>query len=488
MSRKFLLILSPIAVFILSFSLIQAQERLAPQNLRTAGSTVSWDAVANVSGYRLRWAPPGGQRQFHTLARSQTQYTLPGLSKGRAYLVWVRALGDGKRYEEKGAWSAVLLLRLATATAAEPKELPAPDNLRHVSGSAVAWDAVNGAAGYRLRWGLPGGKQRQFATVADTETQYALTGLSAGVKYRVQVRALGDGLSYEEKGAWSVALPLTLKPTDTATATDTPTATNTPTNTPTDTPTNTPTDTPTNTPTNTPTSTPTDTATNTYTPTATSTDTPSNTPTPLREWSVWYEARKESCGNDRDCVYERECKVACERARPDTICEVVDSSARCGEWQVTVAYHATPTYTATDTPTATNTPTPTNTPTDTPTATNTPTYTPTATNTPTNTPKPTATNIPKPKKKDPDPTNTPRRDPPREVTPPTDTPVRSKPPCNKRKQIGPSSHHVSRYELQGGICWQNTYFRSYWINECTSQKYTVDEFIGRTGLDENACR
>ena len=50
-------------------------------------------------------------------------------------------------------------------------------------------------------------------------------------------------------------------------------------------------------------------------------------------------------------------------------------------------------------------------------------------------------------------------------------------PCNPRKQTSPSPHHVTKYELQGRQCWENQYLRSYWINECTNQTYTVDQFV-----------
>ncbi len=365
----------------------------APANLRhTSLRTVSWNMVEGASRYRMRWSLPGGEWQFASVSAAATQYTFSESEQplGVTHAVQVRALGDGQQYEAKGPWSAVLRMTTgptptpsitpipsntpvptntptptdiptdtATPTDSPPKDLLSARNLRHLWGITVAWDPVIGATRYRLRWALSGGEWR-FKTVVSSPTQYTIGGLSAGLTYNVQVRALSDGKQYEEKGPWSGVLQLeaspsvtpsdtpvatdtpTSTPTNTATSTPTPRPTNTATDTPTATPTNTPTSTPTNTPTNTPTPRPTNTATDTptatptNTPTSTPTNTPTNTPTPA----------------------------------PTNTATATPTN--------------TPTSTPTNTPTNTPTPTPTNTATDTPT--NTPTSTPT--NTPTNTPTP----------------------------------------------------------------------------------------------------
>ena len=383
-----------------------------PSGLRhISDSTVVWDAVEGATAYHLRWRQSGGRRRNKVIAETQTRYTIPDLAPGIEYEVKVRALGDGRRYERAGEWSGVVQLTLeaeatntptnaptatptntptatntSTSTPTDMPDLPmlpAPSNLRLISGSTVAWDAVVNAVEYRLRWTAPNGEQSFAKTGLSPNPQFIIQGLLPELTYQVHVQALGDNMTYRRRGAWSDALTLTLEaaasptsipsetptnaptntpvPTDTPTDTPTNTPTDTPTNTPTDTPTNTPTDTPTNTPTDTPTNTPTDTPTNTPTdtPTNTPTDTPTNTPT--------------------------------------------DTPTN------------TPTNTPTDTPTNTPTDTPTNTPTDTPTNTPTDTPTNTPTDTPTNTPTDTPTNTPVP------PTNTP-------TDTPTDTPTSTPPP------------------------------------------------------------
>ncbi len=170
----------------------------------------------------------------------------------------------------------------ATATPIPLCELPKPDNLQRISEFVVAWDEVERATGYRLRWRLQGGDWLS-TTLSASQRAYQFAELQVGAPYEIQAQALGDGEVCEAEGDWSDLLSLTLLPTDTPTFTPTNTATFTPTNTPTDspTPTFTPTDTPTHTPTFTPTDTPTatPTITPTSTPTATPTDTPTDTPT-----------------------------------------------------------------------------------------------------------------------------------------------------------------------------------------------------------------
>jgi hypothetical protein len=102
----------------------------------------------------------------------------------------------------------------------EPKDLPAPGNLRHISGTEVAWDSVVGAISYRVGVRQGGGKwKKEFAN----QTQFTFAPAGSSGSYEIQVWALGDGVNYEwegERATLTVALA-----TDTPvppTATDTP--------------------------------------------------------------------------------------------------------------------------------------------------------------------------------------------------------------------------------------------------------------------------
>lgn len=315
MKFRLLFVLLSLMVAFFSFSLIHAQEQQttptlrrlpAPNNFRiTSGSIVHWDAVSGAIGYRVRWRPSDGGGRVQLDGQYHTGYRIGELEIGKSYRVWVAALTNAEGYRTLGTWSGPLTLDLrptatptvtntptatptatntptatATSTPVTPQPLPAPRNLRLVSGSTVAWDAVPGAPrGYRLLLYLGG---RAVRTTGTRVTQYTYMNLEVGVIYEAVVIARGDGGRYLNSGP-SNRLRLKLEPTATPTATNTATSTNTPTatatatNTPTAT--NTATATPTPTPTPTATATPTNTPTPTPTPTNTATATPTNTPT-----------------------------------------------------------------------------------------------------------------------------------------------------------------------------------------------------------------
>ena len=333
----------------------------APRNLRlVSGSTVTWDAVPGAPrGYRLLLYLGG--RAVRTTATRVTQYTFMNLEVGVIYEAVVVARGDGGRYLDSGPSNRLRLelkptatptatatatstatntatpTATATSTPVTPQPLPAPRNLRLVSGSTVTWDAVPGAPrGYRLLLYLGG---RAVRTTATRVTQYTFMNLEVGVIYEAVVVARGDGGRYLDSGP-SNRLRLELEPTATPTATNTATSTNTPTAT--------------STATNTPT--PTNTATDTATPTATATSTSTNTAT---------------------------------ATATNTATATSTNTATA-----TATHTATATSTNTATATATNTPTATAT--NTATATATPTATATNTAKPTKKPKPKPSNTPRP--------------------------------------------------------------------------------------------
>ena len=272
----------------------------APRNLRlVSGSTVTWDAVPGAPrGYRLLLYLGG--RAVRTTATRVTQYTFRNLEVGVIYEAVVVARGDGGRYLNSGPSNRLRLelkptatptatatatstatntatpTATATSTPVTPQPLPAPRNLRLVSDSTVAWDAVPGAPrGYRLLLYLDG----RIVEITGTRiTQYTYMNLEVGVIYEAVVIARGDDGRYLNSGP-SNRLRLKLEPTATPTPTSTATSTNTPTATNTPTPTATPTPTPTNTATATATPTPTPTATPTPRP-PTDTPEPTNTDEP----------------------------------------------------------------------------------------------------------------------------------------------------------------------------------------------------------------
>ena len=140
----------------------------------------------------------------------------------------------------------MVLLPLAIATLNAQERLPQPDPPQ-VNGRTVSWNAVENAAGYRLRWRRSDQNWNQAPRLDTSATHHTFSTaeLPDGAAYRVQVRALSGDRAQRDNSPWSDAADLTA--TVPATATPMPTATLTPTltHTPTDTPTPTATTTPT---------------------------------------------------------------------------------------------------------------------------------------------------------------------------------------------------------------------------------------------------
>lgn len=214
------------------------QDLPVPENLSVApGLKVTWDAVDNVTGYRLVWMSQVDKfRHFGTADADDTEFTFTNLRRGWTYEVQIRSLGDGVRYIAKSAWSdAVSIMRY--------RYLAAPSNLRHVGNGRVEWDEVTGAASYYVSYERSDGSTSGSAVVSSILRQYTIQGMKVGYDYTLTVRANGQE-QYDPVGPTSelvLALPTpTPTNTPTPTVTPTPTATSTPTATPTETPTATP--------------------------------------------------------------------------------------------------------------------------------------------------------------------------------------------------------------------------------------------------------
>ena len=288
-----------VAAIFFNFTLAQAQQQLAlPRDFRIEDDTLHWNEIPGASGYHVRWLGFNAL-DFVSAEVTQNKFSLSGLKYGGRYYVSVQALaGESSTYLDS-RWSPNFILRRPYPTAtptdtptATPSPTPTrvvlrglrtPQNPRLISGSTVAWDPVFGAIGYQLL--LAGEGLFQLETVDAPQTEYSFSNLRSGLRYSVQVSALGDGQRYEKQGRWSKVVGLTLPQIASPTPSATNTATNTPTATLTSTATNTPTATATNTATNAPTAT--HTATNTPTatnsPTATLTDTATATLAALRK-------------------------------------------------------------------------------------------------------------------------------------------------------------------------------------------------------------
>ena len=317
-----LMVLLPLAV-----TTLNAQERLPkPDPPQVNGRTVSWDAVENAVGYRLRWRRSDQNwNQAPRLDTSATHHTFSAaeLPDGPAYRVQVRALSGDRAQRDNSPWSdAADLTATVPATATPtptatltptlthtPTDTPTPtatttptltatpaDRLKPVTG--LRFLPSNGAGLGTFQWDLlpkPDGEfHRTFQVryrphdAAQWQSEAGFYGVfnlmqvrdwSPYVPWQVQVRAVDEEQPHLN-GEWSAVATMQPLPRPTATYTPSPTHTFTATSTHSPTPTFTHTPTYTYTPTFTPTPTFTHTPTYTYTPTFTLTPTDTYTPSP----------------------------------------------------------------------------------------------------------------------------------------------------------------------------------------------------------------
>ena len=176
-----------------------AGEPPAPPNLRATPAPTSvaltWDAVAGAAKYRVDYRT-GDTETWTTAADTVTAppYTVADLTCGTAYTFRVSAYGDGATHT--AGWGAVTA-PVAATTGACP--LPAPPNLQATpapTSVALTWDAVAGAAKYRVEY-RPSDTET-WTTAADTVTAppYTVADLTCGTAYAFRVSAAGDGSTH----------------------------------------------------------------------------------------------------------------------------------------------------------------------------------------------------------------------------------------------------------------------------------------------------
>ena len=170
---------------------------------------VSWDAVSGASGYTVQWKSGSQEydatRQHVVTGGTATSYTIPGLTAGTEYTVWVIAT---KANAEDGAPSTEMT---GTPKAAPPDQVTGVSVTAEVGRLAVSWSAVSGADGYRVQW--KSGSQeydatRQYTVTDGATTSYTIPSLAAGTEYTVRVIATR---AHAEDGAPSAEMTGTPK-------------------------------------------------------------------------------------------------------------------------------------------------------------------------------------------------------------------------------------------------------------------------------------
>ena len=162
---------------------------------------VSWDEVADASGYQVQWKSGaqgfGAAREAVIDGGTTTEYTIQSLAPGTEYTVQVTATRENA---DDGLPSAAVTgtpLAPASGQVSGVRVAPGVEQL------TVSWNPVSEATGYQVQW--RSGEDQDFATadVPGDTTEYTIQSLEAGTEYTVQVIATKENA---DDGAPSAAV------------------------------------------------------------------------------------------------------------------------------------------------------------------------------------------------------------------------------------------------------------------------------------------
>ncbi len=157
---------------------VRASDETSPDDVE-----VTWSAVAGARGYRIYRAEGSGTpTQVGTTTSSERVFRDTTAGVRRQYSYSVRAVGQSGT-----------ALGAASAADGGMRALGVPANVRASDGSSssqivITWTAPEGAGRYGVFRSLGSGAATQVATVATT--RFVDTGVTPGVIYRYQVRAM----------------------------------------------------------------------------------------------------------------------------------------------------------------------------------------------------------------------------------------------------------------------------------------------------------
>lgn len=186
-----------------------APEQVKKVTFVEAGSdyiSLSWKKQSDVSGYRVYQYDTKGNllKKYDT---TKNKYSCTSVTAGTTYRYQVRSFieqSDGTKL--LGEFSDTLELKTAPG-----KTTKLSQSAASTSSATITWKKVTGTQKYRVY--LYDENTKKYKKAADTTaTSYKLTGLTAGKKYKVRVRAYNKNGSVTQWGENSTTLTVAVKP------------------------------------------------------------------------------------------------------------------------------------------------------------------------------------------------------------------------------------------------------------------------------------
>ena len=158
-------------------------------NITISSMTIRWDPVPGVSGYKIRFAKANTSGWDIEETVTGTSRTFTNLLPDTKYAFDICSTVDGKTSSLSGTYRPSTLA------------LSFPGNVHVVSNSngklTIAWNAVPGVEGYKIRYGRVNTSGWDYKTTASTSI--TLSGLTSGKTYIIQIYAYYKS----ESSSWS---------------------------------------------------------------------------------------------------------------------------------------------------------------------------------------------------------------------------------------------------------------------------------------------
>ena len=179
-----------------SLMVLSAPEGFAASDITPNSATITWDEDADAEGYEYQ-IDDGAWVEVDV-----AEAELTGLTYSTTYKIRVKAIGDGESFVDSPESEEYSFTTAALIVLDSPADLTATEVGENEV--TVTWSAVANAAGYEVAVG------ETTDTVTAGTLTYQFTTLDVNTEYTFSVKAVGDGVTYDDS-ALSEITETTLK-------------------------------------------------------------------------------------------------------------------------------------------------------------------------------------------------------------------------------------------------------------------------------------